>query len=107
MESQPTVAGSGEWLEVALPNITKPNFVQEETRGGVLGEKDADRPHQHQAHSNTHTNSGFQRISCDKGNGYGCSGTHADFVPRKGENRGDVGDDGMELEVGSEATTPF
>ena len=105
VESLATVAGSGERVEVGLPNITNPNFVQEVTNEGDLEEKDADRPYQHQAHVYTHNNARGQRSSGDEGIGYGCPDTLADFVPRKGENRGEFGGDGMELEVESEATT--
>ena len=94
-------------LEVAPPNITSPKFVQEKSSGVVPGAKDARRPHQHQDYSSTHTNSGFQHLSHGEGNEFGCSGTHVDFVPKEGENKGDAGDDGMKFKEGSGATTPY
>nr|POE69482.1 hypothetical protein CFP56_74935 [Quercus suber] len=104
-DSHPMVADSGEYLEVAPPNTINSSFTQEEPSGVILGEKDANWSHQHQDYSGNHTNSRVQRISSGEGNEYGCASTHANFVPRNGENKGDIGDDGMELEEGSGAPT--
>lgn len=101
-------AEDGGQREAGVANINEVSLGVEsvqEPGGAVLGEKDTGRPLQHLDSSSTHTNSGSQRTSRVEGNEYGCFGTHADFVPRKGESKRDAGDDGMELEEGSEATT--